>query len=166
MFKQKSVGKKFEDYCEDEKDEYYNLVDHTPTTFLFRYMSKLGIKTPYKNKTHEGQVDTSYAIPGEINYADGHQAIGVFTACIAQNGPGCGICYHWGFNKKPNNTLITEYMQKGRWDFGKIHNQPEDHSCLVLGRTDDGGKLASETPGTVNIDDPLNESTITLYKMK
>ena len=160
------VYKKIQEKMNNPKPNNTDLVDHTPTTLLFRYMTKLGIKTPYANKTHEGQVDDSYAIPGEIHYANGQHAIGVFTACIAKSCPGFGICYHWGFNRKPNDKLISEYTQNGRWKIEKIEEQPKDSRRLFLPATDDEAKVTDETNQTVTIDDPHNGSQIILYKMK
>lgn len=114
-----------------------------------------GHKNIYNNKTHKGQKDNHYTIPGKlIDEANNQESFCVFRLCLDPK----GICYHRECSKCDWEDLNPELLKA--CNFEEDTYIEEDEKVIESDRA----SIISETQFSTTINNPKFKHKIILYK--
>jgi len=152
------VNRWFKRRCIQE-GEQQDVLYHSFAKLSDPYIMRMGIKTPWHNRTREGKIDTSYSLPGMVIFPDGTKKYAVFSCTVDAQ----GCCYHRGITYKHATGLIREFSgAKLELDHRDIDMRPAEE------KGDDEhvtSSIEEENTLMVKIRDTYNNVDIVLFRL-
>ena len=160
-----------------------NIVDHSLAfDVILKMLGREGIRVKYRNRTYN-KFDTVYALPCEINYKDGSKPRhGLLSMALDTEDGDLYRVYHYGFSEKPVEELInigftkrliygltkSESNEDGNLGYRQVLEEmyePEERKKFLFHLpVKDFSTVVSESKFTRTINDPTNNSVITVYR--